>query len=59
VTIRVYNTLSKQVTELVDEERGAGSYSVTFDGSKLPSGEYLYRLQTSSFAVNKKMTLIK
>jgi len=59
VTIRVYNTLGEQVAELVNEEREAGSYSVTFDASRLPSGVYIYRLQTLSFAANKKMTLLK
>ena len=59
VSLRVYNTLGELVKELVSEQREAGSYSVTFDGYNIPSGVYIYRLQTSSFASNKKMTLIK
>jgi hypothetical protein len=59
VTIRVYNTLGEQVAELVNEEREAGSYSVIFDASRLPSGVYIYRLQTLSFTANRKMTLLK
>jgi hypothetical protein len=59
VSLRVYNTLGKLVSELVDEIREPGSYSVTFDASRLPSGVYIYRLQTSSFAANKKMTFLK
>jgi hypothetical protein len=59
VSIRVYNTLGELIMELVNEEREAGSYSVTFEASNLPSGVYIYRLQTSSFAANKKMTLLK
>jgi len=59
VSLRIYNSLGELVNELVNEEREAGSYSVTFIGSNLPSGVYIYKLQTSSFAVNKKMTLIK
>ncbi len=59
ITIRVYNTLGEQVAELVNEAREAGSYSVIFDASRLPSGVYIYRLQTSSFASNKKMTFLK
>ncbi|MCH7774357.1 MAG: T9SS type A sorting domain-containing protein, partial [Bacteroidetes bacterium] len=59
VFIRVYNTLGERVTELVSEEREAGSYSVIFDASKLPSGVYIYRLQTPGFTDNKKMTLLK
>jgi len=59
VSLKVYNTLGELVGELVNEEKEAGSYSVTLDGSNIPSGVYIYRLQTSSFAANKKMTLLK
>jgi len=59
VSLRVYNMLGELVRELVNEEKEAGNYSVMFDGSNLPSGVYIYRLQTSSFAANKKMTLLK
>ena len=51
--------MGKLVMELVNEEKEAGSYSVTFDASRLPSGVYIYRLQTSLFSTNKKMTLLK
>jgi hypothetical protein len=59
VSLRIYNTLGELVSELVNEEREAGSYSVTFNASNLPSGVYIYRLQTLEFAENKKMTLLK
>ena len=59
VSLRIYNTLGELVWELVNEVKVAGSYSVTFDASNLPSGVYIYRLQTSSFAANNKMTLLK
>jgi myo-inositol-hexaphosphate 3-phosphohydrolase len=59
VSLRVYNTLGELVKVLVNELREAGSYSVEFDASKLPSGVYVYRLQTIEFVVNKKMTLLK
>jgi len=59
VSLRIYNSLGELVSELVNEEREAGSYSVTFDAINLPSGVYIYRLQTLEFAENKKMTLLK
>ncbi|MCZ6702814.1 MAG: T9SS type A sorting domain-containing protein [Ignavibacteria bacterium] len=59
VRLRIYNTLGELVKELVNEQREAGSYSVTFDASNLPSGVYIYSLQTSEFAENKKMTYLK
>jgi len=37
----------------------AGSHSITFDGSNLSSGLYLYRIETESFSAVRKMVLIK
>ena len=59
VSLRIYNMLGELVEELINEEKEAGSHSIIFDGSKLPSGVYNYRLKTSTFTANKKMILIK
>jgi hypothetical protein len=63
VSLSIYNTLGELVTELVNEIKEAGSYSVTFDGSsvsnKLDSGVYFYRIETPTFAKSNKMILLK
>ena len=63
VSLRVYNMLGELVKELVNEVKPAGTYTATFDGSSaaggLPSGIYVYRIQTEGFSENKKMTLLK
>jgi len=59
VTLRVYNTLGEQVADLINEEKDAGSYSVTFDASNLPSGIYIYRLTAQKTVLNNKMTVLK
>ncbi len=51
--------LGELVQELVNEVKPAGTYTVTFDGSDLPSGIYVYRIQIEGFGENKKMTLLK
>ena len=58
-TLKIYNVLGTEVATLVDEYKPAGSYEVNFDASKLPSGVYLYSLQSGSETITKKMTLIK
>jgi hypothetical protein len=62
-TLTVYNVLGEKVATLVDGEKAPGSYTVTFDGSKLPSGVYFYRLQagppTGGFTQTRRMVLVK
>jgi hypothetical protein len=59
VTLTVYDILGRLVTTLVDGEKAPGSYTATFDGSKLPSGIYLYRLQAGNFTQTRRMVLMK
>jgi len=58
-TLIVYDIWGRQVSELVNGFRSAGYHNVLFDASHLPSGVYLYRLQSGSFVVSKKITLLK
>ncbi len=59
VTIRVYDVLGKDVATVVDEYKPIGKYSVKFDASKLTSGNYFYRIQTSNYSETKKLILMK
>ena len=59
VTLNIYDINGKLVKELVNEKQSAGSYSIDFDGSGLPSGTYIYRLQAGDFSETKKMVLLK
>ncbi len=59
VVLDVYNNLGQKVETLVDKQQTLGNHSVVFDGSRLASGGYLYRLQAGSFVSVKKMLLVK
>jgi len=59
VTLKVYDILGREVAELVNEEKPAGTYKVNFNGDRLSSGIYFYSLQTNGKIVTKKMLLIK
>ena len=59
VSLRVYNLLGELVSELVNEEREAGNYSINFDASNLPSGIYFYSISSGNFNITKKMSLLK
>lgn len=60
VTLNVYNSMGQLVRTLVNHSpMGAGQYSISFNGSDLPSGVYLYRLTAGSFSETRKMMLVK
>jgi|GEM_PF-2751587 len=59
VILKVYNSIGKEVAELVNASQEAGSHSVIFDGTDLASGIYLYSIQVNDFAQSEKMLLLK
>lgn len=58
-TLKVYNVLGQEVAVLVDGFQQAGSYETVFSGANLPSGVYVYRLQSGKFVETKKLLLVK
>jgi len=59
LNLTVYNILGEKIAILVDEEKAPGEYTVTFDGSKLSSGVYFYRLHAGRFNETREMVLVK
>jgi hypothetical protein len=59
VCLKVYDIVGREVATLVNETKEAGSYQVTFNASKLASGVYFYKLQSSSYTSVKKLLMIK
>jgi len=59
VLLKVFDLLGREVVTLMRQEKSAGTYHVTFDASKLPSGVYFYRLTAGDFTQVKKMLMIK
>jgi hypothetical protein len=59
VTLKVYDILGAEVANLVNEDKVAGRYEVSFDASLLASGVYIYRLNVNDYVNVKKMVLMK
>ncbi len=61
ISLKVYNQLGKEVAELSNGYRTAGSYDVSFNADKygLASGVYFYKLITEKKAFTKRMVLSK
>lgn len=59
VTLKVFDVLGREVKTLVNERQNAGTYTVTFNGSGLSSGVYLYRITAGLYSETKKLVLMK
>ena len=59
VTLKIYNTLGKEVAVLVNKEQSAGMYLVNYNAASLPSGIYTYSFHAGSFNSTRKMILMK
>ncbi|MFC2134768.1 T9SS type A sorting domain-containing protein [Bacteroidota bacterium] len=57
--LKVYDVLGNEVATLIDEYKSPGTYEVTFNGSDLSSGIYLYTVQAGNLSETKKLVLMK
>ncbi len=66
VVIKVYDLLGNHIETLVNDEKMAGTYELTWNAANLPSGVYFYRIkavrdggQAGDFIQTKKMILLR
>lgn len=59
VTLKVYDVLGREVATLVNENKKAGIFYATFDGSRFSSGMYICRMSTAAYCSTTKMQLTK
>ncbi|MCI0707468.1 MAG: N-acetylmuramoyl-L-alanine amidase, partial [Ignavibacteriae bacterium] len=64
VRLDILNLLGELVSTLVDENREAGTYQVTWNGtntrgSVVPSGVYFYKLRHGSATLTRKMVFVR
>lgn len=59
VRLAVFDMLGRQVSELVNEKKEAGSYEVKFDATGLASGVYFYRIEAGTFVQTRKLLVLR
>jgi len=59
VTLKVYDSIGREVITLLDEEKSPNEYIVSFNGSGLPTGVYFYTINAGNFTQTKQMILLK
>ena len=59
VTLKVFDTLGREIAGLVNGNRPPGSYQVQWNASSFPSGIYYYQLKAGKDSRVKTMALVK
>jgi hypothetical protein len=64
VSLVVFNILGQKIRTLINEQKMAGSYRLTWDGrdnagKQLPGGIYFYQLKAGSYTATRKMIMAK
>jgi photosystem II stability/assembly factor-like uncharacterized protein len=57
--IKVFDALGREIAVLLNEQKSAGHYEVTFDAAGYPSGIYFYTLKSGDVHLSRKMLLLK
>ena len=59
VTIKIFDLNGREVKVLVNEYKNAGIYEVKFQGQRLASGVYFYRMEVGNLHITKKAILLR
>lgn len=59
VTLEVFDSLGREVSQLVSGEMLPGTYSRQWSAEGLASGTYFFRMQAGSYIETKKLVLAK
>ena len=59
VILDIYDLNGELIRRMVNENQLPGDYSYRFNAHDLPAGIYVYRLQTGTVTLSRKMVLLK
>jgi hypothetical protein len=59
VSIKVYDVMGRHLRTLLSERMPSGTHRVSFNGSGLSSGAYIYKMETPDGVQSRMMSLVK
>ncbi|MCX6152149.1 MAG: T9SS type A sorting domain-containing protein [Ignavibacteriales bacterium] len=59
VKLKIFSVLGEEISTLVNEDRDAGVYEITWQPANLASGVYIYSLSLNNKNIVRKMTYLK
>ncbi|MCF7826422.1 MAG: T9SS type A sorting domain-containing protein [Candidatus Marinimicrobia bacterium] len=58
-SLRILKLDGKEVSRLINQQLSAGTYSIFWDASRVPSGIYLYSITAGKFTMTRKLLVLK
>jgi endoglucanase len=59
VELEIFDLNGRRVDKIIEGQKSPGIYDVEFDGSRIASGIYLYRMNAGNYAKTRRMVLIR
>lgn len=59
VTLKIFDLMGKEIKTLVNKIQEHGNYTINFESTNLPSGNYIYQLKSGGKVLSKNMTLLR
>ena len=59
ISLKIHSSSGKEIRTLLESTQYAGSHTITFDASDIPSGLYFYTLTAINYSRTLKMVLLK
>ncbi|MDP4190936.1 MAG: T9SS type A sorting domain-containing protein, partial [Bacteroidota bacterium] len=59
VSLKLYDLLGREVAQIISSEFEAGTHTIKFAPRDIPSGVYLYKLESGSHILSRKMVIIR
>ena len=59
VTLQVFDVSGRLISTVIDRSQPPGLHEVQFDGSRLTSGTYVYRLRAGRHMLSRQMTFVR
>ena len=57
--LEIFDLNGRRVDKIIEGQKSPGIYDVEFDGSRIASGIYLYRMNAGNYAKTRRMVLIR
>jgi agmatine/peptidylarginine deiminase len=59
VSLKIFDITGREITKLVNDIQNEGIHTINFDAGNLPSGVYLYKIESNGWNDSKRMLMIK